>query len=501
MSEGAKPRRVRRRAGGEGETPGPAAPPKTAVVVIHGMGEQWPMDTLRGFVEAAWSTDKDLNPDWSHGETYSKPERVTGSFELRRITTRYWTKQGAAQTRRVDFFEFYWAHLLQANSLGAVLGWLVRLLVRSPARVPRRLMPGWILGLLLLFAGVALTAGTALRPDLGRYDIPRWAWPVLALAGGAFSALWLRPVAGDAARYLSPTPGNVAARQAIREAGIDLVTRLQATGEYDRIIVAGHSLGSVIGHDVLNYAWGRLDPEALTAAHRQGTETLKRLQALEKAAGGLAGSGDAPPALDALATFRDAQRAYFQSLSTARNSDGSPLWLVSDFVTLGSPLSSADVLLAPDFKALIRKIAWREIPTSPPQSERADPVRFSYPPAAQVRRPHHAAVFAPTVWTNIYYPHVLGVFGDFVSGPVSPLLGAAVRDIKVPIGFPAFRHLSYWSKPERGKPVIGALRRALNLRLREEAAIWGDQAGANPVLAARLAGGDVAPVGNEGVTQ
>src|SRR5438128_2316266 len=98
--------------------------PKTAVVMIHGMGEQWPMDTLRGFVEAAWSSDPDLNPEWSEGETYSKPERITGSFELRRITTRFWARRPGSPDRRVDFFEFYWAHMMQGNSFGAVLAWL-----------------------------------------------------------------------------------------------------------------------------------------------------------------------------------------------------------------------------------------------------------------------------------------------------------------------------------------------------------------------------------------
>ena len=34
--------------------------PKQAIVVIHGMGEQMPMDTIKGFVHAAWETVTDL---------------------------------------------------------------------------------------------------------------------------------------------------------------------------------------------------------------------------------------------------------------------------------------------------------------------------------------------------------------------------------------------------------------------------------------------------------
>jgi hypothetical protein len=31
--------------------------PKQAVVVIHGMGEQMPMDTIKGFVRAVWEIE------------------------------------------------------------------------------------------------------------------------------------------------------------------------------------------------------------------------------------------------------------------------------------------------------------------------------------------------------------------------------------------------------------------------------------------------------------
>jgi hypothetical protein len=458
--------------------------PKTAVIVIHGMGEQWPMNTLRGFVGAAWRHDKDLVEDWSEGETYSKPERVTGNFELRRITTRYWRRLPGdeAPARRVDFFEFYWAYLMQGNTFGSVLSWLLRLLIRRPSSVPGRLLGGWIVGLIILVLGAVLALFTAIRPDLTQFGLPIWAWAVLAAIGGGFSAIWLRPVAGDAARYLSPAPGNVAARQAIREAGIDLLNKLQATGEYDRIIVAGHSLGSVIGYDILNYAWGRLDPDALLSAHPEGSPTMELLNQLERVAGEL----EEKKTGEALARYRDTQRAYFRSLAGATDAAGKPLWLVSDFVSMGAPLSKADVLLARDRSDLDDRVAWRELPASPPRSERATEVRFSYPPGAKTRIPHHGAVFAPVVWSNIYYPHFAGLIGDFISGPVAPQLGPGVRDIRVPIGYPMFRHLSYWSRPERGGGAILALRRALNLRLRNETGVWGSQVTASTVRAERI---------------
>lgn len=60
---------------------------------------------------------------------------------------------------------------------------------------------------------------------------------------------------GDAARYLSPSPENIALRQRIRTDGVALLRRLHESGEYDRIVVVGHSLGSVIGYDMLTALW------------------------------------------------------------------------------------------------------------------------------------------------------------------------------------------------------------------------------------------------------
>jgi hypothetical protein len=64
--------------------------PKQAVVVIHGMGEQMPMDTIKGFVPAVWETDAIVSANGlpNPAEVRSKPDERTGSLELRRITTR-----------------------------------------------------------------------------------------------------------------------------------------------------------------------------------------------------------------------------------------------------------------------------------------------------------------------------------------------------------------------------------------------------------------------------
>jgi hypothetical protein len=135
-------------------------PKKTAVIFAHGMGEQIPMETLGGFVDAAWVINDDAHcsppPDENAADIWFKPDRVTGSHELRRITTR-WTKSKvneADKGSRIDFFEFYWADLAEGTTVQEVWDWLRALLVRWPSQVPSGLMGAW----LLLWAAAAIVA-------------------------------------------------------------------------------------------------------------------------------------------------------------------------------------------------------------------------------------------------------------------------------------------------------------------------------------------------------
>lgn len=472
--------------------------PKTAVVVIHGMGEQKPMDTLRGLVGALWTHDPDIAGEHA-GTVYSKPDPITGSFELRRITTRNAPLEDG-ELKRADFFEFYWAHLMTGNTASSVTSWLCGLLLRRPSSVPRRLIFPWIVGLAALgFAAVLLALAAAKRlpgdvqAALGVSALPGWLLVAASIGSLLLSLIatrWLAPVAGDAARYLSPTPNNVAARQKIREAGVDLLGKLQASGYYDRIVMVGHSLGSVIGFDVLHHAWARHAASDLFKRHGKDSPALKALGVLEKAAGALLHAQPADVGA-ARTAYRSAQRAYAAEL--AKGTDAlPPIWLVSDFVTLGCPLSKADVLLARDAADLAVRTGLRDIPTCPPLLERDDPqrgrFRFSYPVAAAARIPHHASVFAPVVWTNVFFDNALIGLGDIVSGRVAPILGRGVLDVRLKIGRPAFRHLDYWKEPAAAPPHpwLKALRRAVNLKRLDDRALWGVQATEPEVLAETL---------------
>src|SRR5688572_10471973 len=105
---------------------------KQAVVLIHGVGEQVPMDTLRGFVKAVWVKDPDVRPPKVPETAWSKPDDVSGDFELRRLTTG--SNRG---DRLTDFFEFYWAHMMEGTQVSHLRSWAMVLLWRRPGTLPK----------------------------------------------------------------------------------------------------------------------------------------------------------------------------------------------------------------------------------------------------------------------------------------------------------------------------------------------------------------------------
>src|SRR6185503_14291195 len=114
--------------------------------------------------------------------------------------------------------------------------------------------------------------------DLASRDA-HW-WTTLKLISGPVltALVWfVRPVflgwIGDAARYFGHSPTNPVERQEIRAQGIRIlkrlhdrkVTNLTSPGdpprnEYDRIVVVGHSLGSVVAYDILTHYWADVSP-------------------------------------------------------------------------------------------------------------------------------------------------------------------------------------------------------------------------------------------------
>lgn len=431
---------------------------RQAVVIIHGIGEQKPMGTLRGFVETVWKDHKAIHHRYATpnaGElVWSKPDTVSDSFELRRLTT----PQNSAQIR-TDFFEFYWQHLMEGTTFGHVRAWAGSLLLRKPSTVPSQLKPlYWLLWLTLVVAGVF-----AIHAALGAATDEELFHPLLSLAISIVivpAAAWVAlSIVGDAARYLHVAPANVQCRNEIRLEGVKLLHALhQPERKYDRIVLVGHSLGSVIGYDILTHAWPTYNREVGASA-----------PATSPARSALEGLAVTPAAT--VDQIQRAQRDYFEELVAA----GNP-WRVTDFVTLGSPLAHAELLLAKDRAELRTRQGDREFPTCLPTLETViqggqQIQRFSYQvgdgPQPKYMVPHHAAVFGPTRWTNLYFPNSLLFRGDLVGGPLREVHGTGIRDVSVTTSERGgwFSHTLYWRQPRstQGAPHIAALRDAIDL--------------------------------------
>lgn len=417
-----------------------------AIIVIHGIGEQVPMATLASFVESTWTKDLSLvSPGKPHPDTgatqrtsnaaWYKPDPRTRNFDLRLITTETYETASKAK-KRADFFEFYWAHRVTGTPWQQVRAWLFGLMLRNPfTKVPPPLRLAWAMMWLLALTCVAAIYGIPLLLA-GRPFVSAIVLAILAaVSAGVVKALNDR--VGDIVRYVDPSPGNIKTRQEIREDGVRLLETLLGVDEdgrftrsrYDRVMVVGHSLGTIVGYDILNHTFGRLNLifDRLRLAE-SGQEELTKLETLVRKA------WDEGKPLDP-----NLYQAHQQAAREELNAAGNP-WIVSDFISIGSPLTHAEFLMASDRDHLAQLQATRVYPTCPPQLEyhSARPnFHFTYPATKGLgagsvslkgkRVPHHGATFAFTRWTNIY-SQVRGISGgDIVSGRLCDAFGLATR--------------------------------------------------------------------------
>ncbi len=460
---------------------------KQGIVVLHGMGEQIPMTTLNAFVKAVWTTDETLvdeqKPDPNTGKarsgnvSWAKPDDRNSSTELRRITT-----EMDSAGNYTDFYEYYWAHMMQGTTWEHVSTWIRDLLLRNPAtRVPKRVFHAWVALWSIALAVIGFTLW-GLWPNA---EAPRpWAAWVSALLGMAVSVFVSSVIVkrfGDVARYVKAWPPNVAKRHAIRQSGVDLLARLIESKEYDRIVVVAHSLGTVVAYDILAQLYTRYNSHG-----GNGTQPERDILEQMVREGLISGRLD----IDAY------QEQQSRALAEAR-AQGAP-WIVSDFVTMGAPLTHAEFLMADSRDDLRARQRDRILPTCPPGLEYDGTTKlrhFTYSiernrKPGDRRTPHHAAHFAYTRWTNLYSDERAILTGDLISGPLSEAFGlegeagviSGIRDIGVLPALNAegrvaeghrrafFSHNNYWAM-DKGTETsavavphhIAALRRALRL--------------------------------------
>lgn len=536
-----------RQARGEAAAPAPPLdagqrqiePNRQAIVIVHGQGQQRPMGTMREFVRTLWITDHRLKPPTTpdvEREIWVVPDGKSGLLDLERITTE------AVDGRKTDFFELYYADLLDDTPFRKLWRWMQRLLWISPNDVtPEMRWPWsvfWMLNIIVATVAVAfglhlpLLAGKDLVEPLSRPEaypvivvafvlvvlrlLPKFIPPVyglkwlvdllerlpnllVVLAVGAaicvtywtIPSVWLGailgllyyvgtttflPLFGDAASYLSAQSETVAPRQAVRERGLALLMALHDDAAYDRVVLVAHSLGTVLAYDLLTFLWHAVGP---TKENPADAVAISAIDAVDAEAAEMLTGGKW-----ARRRYRALQWAAFQHLRTQSRvaADGSARragWKISDFVSLGSPLASAQFLVtagSDEFEVLKEQ---RVMPTSPPA--RYGGAWASTYDDNGTTVAHHAAVFSVVRWTNIYdrFNPVLILIGDLISGTVSgeKRFGAAIADRHVRIRRRGLlgrfvTHNDYWVDPTNGTGVaprhIRVLRQAVDIAAGQE---------------------------------
>lgn len=510
--------------------------PRHAVVIVHGIGEQRPLETLRGFVGS--TPDQGVVP--TDQPRFSSPDNLLGTFYERRIKV-CWDQTGAAadlppdpppyqwRMANTDFYELYWAYRFRDSRLGHIAAWALPRLRRSrrtlfterllgPDSVWMRfavvllavlsvlawfaadtfvlrrwvstLSPPWAAVVSIAAGAVALVAGFWLAGRCGLLSFIRFGFLlVLSIFTGVLLALVRGDVTlvevmaaiassaavsavvgaivgglvkslGDAARYLDSSADNLTESEAIKTQAVALLEALHdavddETGRpaYDRVVVVGHSLGTVVAYDAIRNLWARWH-QRLPFSEDVATAGAVLIQAVEQAGTAVTADGQQGT--------REAYRAAQQALShylrnpvpDGHTPDGTaPRWIISDFVTLACPLAHADLLVASDRSDLHRLTEERLLATSPPDRQRIAtarrrPYRFRKPARGAVPALtylHHAAPFAAVRWTNFYFAH------DVVGGPLAPVLGPGIEDHELgrlrsfadmALHYP---HSSYWT--------------------------------------------------------
>lgn len=267
------------------------------MLVIHGMGQQDPFDTLDDFASALIKVIQ--AEAQSIGVSVAKHHRLLdrGTWNENYISLALEGRDSPP----IDIYEYYWAHEAQREITGSeVFQWLVQIGMlarkyyedndelaktyeqkRDEAFGKQFLFFGrpvfkkyWYLkyaGVLLRLTQAALAVAD---PLLGHF-LPQAGKPLKIIGGvvGRFIGDKVADSFGDVVLYTTTDQKSrrYQVRQRILEGAVTKVRQLLTSPDpeaYGRVILAGHSLGSVIAYDALNRINHAMNVEPALAGKR-----------------------------------------------------------------------------------------------------------------------------------------------------------------------------------------------------------------------------------------
>ncbi|MBS1514811.1 MAG: hypothetical protein JSS63_07255 [Bacteroidetes bacterium] len=247
---------------------------KTAIIAVHGMGRQTKFETLSLFAE-------------NLGKSYSLQNNSNilpqYNIKLKKFSDKYYLAMAETILKNTDneeievnVFESYWAPLTQGkvkfrdvisffitSTLSSVIRW--GQIKKFKRRIFDKLITmkankGVFIYLIITFfilLGIACAVYSValIAQDIYPIKNPYKSLALLPLAAIIYLVRWFFvEFFGDVSAYISPYKSFKfnEIRDAIQKASYEVFESVYSDKSYDRIIIAGHSLGSVISYDVLN---------------------------------------------------------------------------------------------------------------------------------------------------------------------------------------------------------------------------------------------------------
>ncbi|MFH1691965.1 MAG: hypothetical protein ABIC68_05310 [Candidatus Omnitrophota bacterium] len=224
---------------------------KTAVVVIHGIGEQKPFESLDAFVQSfAPVYEAQIKKTFASAVIKKKHSLVSFPGWVESFVS---LEPQSAQPARMDIFEYYWAYMTQRQiTFFEIIGWIFDVARGSCQAASDKSLSVKFKKLQYLCTMLSVIGFLRLL-----ISIPASVFIVIPPLWRKISAFLKKPVVdffGDVVLYTSSDQKSkfFPVRQKILDEAVKKVTYILKDMDYDEIVLVGHSLGTVIAYDVLD---------------------------------------------------------------------------------------------------------------------------------------------------------------------------------------------------------------------------------------------------------